>query len=174
MAYPIARQLVFPMDPYVVTGPRFGEERSYGGVFWGVHLGEDADVPAGTPVRAAGRGRVVYSALHPGSGDKGNWGNIVIVAHKHPETGKNFFSLYAHLGRRIKERGESVELGEAVGTIGEGYTPDNGWWEAHLHFAIYTGPWQGTILPGYWKKGQGRTKKSYWRDPSTFITTFPA
>ncbi len=173
MAYPITRQMILPMDPYAVTGPAFGEECSYGDAYWGIHLGEDADVPAGTEVRAIGRGRVVYSALHAGTKEKGNWGNVIIIAHKHPETKKNFFFLYAHLGDRAKEKGDSVGIGDVVGTIGKGYTPENGWWEEHLHFAIYAGPWEGKILPGYWKKGQGRTKKSYWRHPSKFIENFP-
>jgi murein DD-endopeptidase MepM/ murein hydrolase activator NlpD len=172
MSYPYTKKLIFPMEPYIVNGPAFGEKCSYDGTYWGVHLGEDVNVPAGTMVRAIGRGHVVYSALHPGTSEKGNWGNIVIIAHKHPTTKKNFFSLYAHMGKRLKERGDRVGCGEIIGTVGEGYTPVNGWWEEHLHFSVYVGPWKGKILPGYFKPGQHRTKKSDWVNPSGFIRTF--
>lgn len=163
---------MLPTDPYVVNGPRFGERCTYDGTYWGVHLGEDANMPAGTSVRAIGRGRVVYSAFHPGTKDKGNWGNIIVIAHKHPKTKKNFFSLYAHLGRRLKERGERIECGDIIGVVGRGYSPANGWWEEHLHFSIYGGPWKGKVLPGYWKPGQHRTMKSYWESPSVFVRKF--
>lgn len=169
MSYPIAREITTPLNPYEPTGPMFREKCVYDGVDWGTHLGEDSDVPAGTKVRAIARGHVVYSALHPGSEEKGNWGNVIIVAHKHPVTRRNFFSLYAHLGTRRKEKGDPIGCGELLGEIGRGFTPDNGFWEEHLHFAIYTGPWEGKILPGYWKPGSKRTKLSDWQDPSAFL-----
>jgi len=53
---------------------------------------------------AVGRGKVVYSACHPGSKEKRNWGNVIIIAHKHPKTKKVFFSLYGHLAERLVKK----------------------------------------------------------------------
>lgn len=172
MAYPHTPQLQFPLKDYIVNALRFGVRGFYGGVDWGVHLGDDIVRRAGTAVYSIGRGSVVYSAMHPGSVSRGNWGNVIIVAHKNPLTRKVFYALYAHLGSRLKKRGERVACGEKIGVIGKGYTAENGWWEPHLHFSIYTGPWKGEVLPGYYKKEHKRTKLSYWEDPQKFINTY--
>ena len=172
MAYLATPKVMFPLDPYHVNGAAFGKRAAYHGTFWGVHLGEDCIVPAGTDVRAIGRGTVVYAALHPGEKDKGNWGHIVIIRHKRPRSKDVFYSLYAHLGTSFKRIGEKVECGEPLGFIGEAYTPENGFWEAHLHFAIYIGPWQDEVLPGYWKEGETRTRPEWWRVPSEFIREY--
>ncbi|MDP2838191.1 MAG: M23 family metallopeptidase [Candidatus Moranbacteria bacterium] len=172
MTLPPAPKLVFPLDSYLVNGAPFGKRAAHDGVFWGVHLGEDCVVPAGTDVRAIGRGKVVYAALHPGTADKGNWGHIVIIAHRRPRTKEIFHSLYAHLGTSFKRIGETVECGEPLGFIGEAFTLENGFWEAHLHFAVYVGPWSDEVLPGYWKEGEVRTRPEWWRVPSEFITEY--
>jgi len=80
------------------------QECEYDGIFWGKHLGEDCNTRAGVKVMAVGRGKVVYSACHPGSKEKRNWGNVIIIAHKHPKTKKVFFSLYGHLAERLVKK----------------------------------------------------------------------
>jgi murein DD-endopeptidase MepM/ murein hydrolase activator NlpD len=172
MAYPYTPKLIFPLKKYQITGLQFGARGIFQGVDWGIHLGEDISVRAGATVRAVGRGRVIYSALHPGSREHSNWGNIIIIAHKNPVTKKIFYSLYGHLGRRLKERGEKVECGEKIGFIGKSYTASNGWWKAHLHFAIYIGQWSGVVLPGYYHSGQKRTQLRFWKKPSQFIVNY--
>lgn len=174
MAHLITPEVRFPIDSYVPNGLPFGKRAEHGGVFWGVHLGEDCNVPAGTDVVAIGRGKVVYSAFHEGTAEKGNWGHIMIIRHKHPKARFTFYSLYAHLGKCFKNIGDRVELGEPVGFVGEGNTPDNGFWPAHLHFAIYIGPWKGDVLPGYWKEGERRTRPEWWRVPNEFIRGYVA
>ncbi|MFA5986370.1 MAG: M23 family metallopeptidase [Parcubacteria group bacterium] len=173
MAYPYARQLCYPVDEYRVNGLGFGVYGIFGGVDWGEHLGEDVICSAGTPVVSIGRGSVVYSALHAGSATKGNWGNIIIVVHKHPVTHKLFYTLYGHLGERNKKKGARVDMGDVIGLVGKSNTVDNGWWqEEHLHFGIYVGAWDGTVLPGYFKSEQKRTKKEDWVRPSDFIAQY--
>jgi murein DD-endopeptidase MepM/ murein hydrolase activator NlpD len=83
-----------------------------------------------------------------------------------------FYSLYAHLGTSFKRIGEKVECGEPLGFVGEANTPENGYWPAHLHFAIYTGPWQDEVLPGYWKEGDDRTKPEWWHVPSEYLKNY--
>lgn len=172
MAFLTTPEVILPLDKYRVSGVPFGKRSVYEGVLWGIHLGEDCNVPAGTDVRSIGRGRVVYAALHAGSQEKGNWGHIVIVRHKDPRSRLIFYSLYGHLGNCFKRIGERVECGEPLGFVGESFTPENGYWESHLHFAIYTGPWKSEVLPGYWKEGDNRTRPEWWRVPSEFIVEY--
>ncbi len=173
MAYSLMRRVKFPLEIYKVNSYKFHQNCTYNGVNWGVHLGEDINCLAGTKVKCIGRGKVVYSALHVGRKEKPNWGNIIIVAHKNPKTKDVFFSLYGHLGKRLVKKGERVETDQIIGAIGKTNTQENGWWKKeHLHFAIYTGPWKGRVLPGYWKKGSERTKLSYWKNPSKFIKKY--
>jgi hypothetical protein len=63
-------------------------------------------------------------------------------------------------------------VGEPIGFVGKDYTAENGWWLAHLHFAIYTGPWDKKVLPGYWLVGDSRTQPEWWEVPSEFIENY--
>ncbi len=172
MAEVSAKRLRFPVESYVPDGIVFGKRAEHQGIFWGVHLGEDCNLPAGTDVYAIGDGTVVYAALHEGTAEKGNWGHIIIIRHRHPRLKKVFYSLYAHLGKCFKNIGDAVVCGEPIGFVGEAYVPENGFWPAHLHFAIYIGPWKGEVLPGYWKEGDKRTRPEWWRCPSEFIREY--
>lgn len=162
-------RLSYPLKEFEVNGVPFGKRSVHNGELWGIHLGEDCIVPAGTDVFAIGNGRVVYSALHAGDQNKGNWGYITIIEHQSPLMRKKFYSLYGHLGACYKRIGEKVKRGEPIGFIGKDYTAENGYWLAHLHFAIYTGPWKKKVLPGYWKEGDLDTDPKYWRVPTEFI-----
>jgi murein DD-endopeptidase MepM/ murein hydrolase activator NlpD len=173
MAYPHTYKLDFPLKKYEVNSYKFKQKCTYGKVCWGVHLGEDINIKAGTAVKSIGRGKVVYSKLHAGTQKKANWGNIIIIAHKHPKTRKVFFSVYAHLQNRLVKKGDRVELGQKIGTVAKAKTAQNGMWQdAHLHFAIYTGPWKNKVLPGYWKKGTKLTKLFFWQAPAKFIKNY--
>ncbi len=192
MSFPHTPQLDFPFDNYKVSGDGFLKHCVFDGVRWGLHLGEDSNVQAGTKVKSIGKGKVVYSALHAGKVIKGengkeklqrNWGNIIVIAHKNPKTKKIFCSVYGHLGERIKQKGDKVEMGEVIGTIAKANAPENGFWEdSHLHFAIYTGPYPWvradkkrkllSVLPGYFRKEKPLTKCQWWQDPARFIVDY--
>jgi|GEM_PF-386517 len=163
---PPAQKLVFPLKKYRVSGLGF-KDKVAGGRINGIHLGEDARASAGEPVMSIGSGEVVYSAIHPGSPQKGNWGNIVIVRHHRKKV--EFFSLYGHLDTPLVKAGAKVKSGQKIALTGPANTPQNGWWPAHLHFAIYLGPWTGAVLPGYFQAGSNRTKLEYWTNPGGFI-----
>lgn len=173
MGYPVPSTLSLPLALYDVTGRRFLEEGVLGGKSWGLHLGEDVHAEPGTPVTAVGDGEVVYAVLHPGTRRRGNWGHIVIVGHEHAGDGRPFFSLYGHLGLCQVTVGDRVAIGAALGPVGAGRTPENGFWpEPHLHFAIYRGPWEGKVLPGYFREEDGRTRLEYWESPSKFVQDY--
>ena len=83
--------------------------------------GIDIAAPAGTPVRAAAAGRVVYR----GSGLRG-YGRLIII--KHDET---FLSAYAHNKKILVRQGQRVRRGERIATVGRSGTDRD-----KLHFEI--------------------------------------
>ena len=73
------------------------------------HMGTDYAAPAGTPVHAAGDGRVSFA------GTKGGYGNCIMVAH-----GSSVSTLYGHLSRfaRTARIGAHVQQGDVIGYVG--------------------------------------------------------
>lgn len=72
------------------------------------HRGVDYAAPRGTPVKAAGDGKVSFR------GRKGGYGNTVILQH-----GGNITTLYAHLSKFGKYRnGQRVRQGDVIGYVG--------------------------------------------------------
>jgi murein DD-endopeptidase MepM/ murein hydrolase activator NlpD len=169
--YPAARKIRFPLDEYVVSGFGFGANVSTGKIL-GIHLGEDARAKAGGAVKSVGSGEVVYATLHPGSPSKGNWGYVVIIGHRNFKIKADFYSLYGHLDKPLVKAGDKVKMGQTIGFIAPADTVQNGWWPAHLHFAIYVGLWAGVVLPGYFRSESGRTKLADWQNPSQFIKNY--
>lgn len=138
---------------------QFGRRYSYPNeqgesIDWGLHLGEDMELPAGNRIVATGAGKVVYADYHPGSSKNDrNWGGIVILAHWISED-RVMFSLYGHLEIEPNlTKGDWVHQGQTLGTIAPSLTPENGWWEeAHLHFQLNVDPtdqYRGGVLTGY-------------------------
>ena len=73
------------------------------------HMGTDYAAPTGTPVHAAGDGRISFA------GQRGGYGNAVIVAH-----GNNVSTLYGHMSRfaRHVRVGTHVQQGDVIGYVG--------------------------------------------------------
>jgi len=73
------------------------------------HMGTDYAAPTGTPVHAAGEGRVSFS------GKRGGYGNALVIAHSN-----NVSTLYGHLSRFAKNMrvGTHVQQGETIGYVG--------------------------------------------------------
>lgn len=86
------------------------------------HNGIDYSSKMGTVIRATARGLVV---------DKGfdeNLGNYVVIDH-----GNGFTTKYAHCKENPVEKGQSVERGEIIGTVGNSGKFTDG---PHLHYEI--------------------------------------
>lgn len=85
------------------------------------HKGVDYAAPSGTPVKAAGDGKVIVAR------QKGGYGNAVVIQH-----GQTYSTLYGHLskfGRGIRE-GKRVKQGQIIGYVGS-----TGWATGpHLHY----------------------------------------
>lgn len=73
------------------------------------HRGVDYAAPTGTPIKAAGNGRVVER------GAKGGYGNTVVIEH-----GNRITTLYAHLSRFAPSVrvGSRVQQGQTIGYVG--------------------------------------------------------
>ncbi len=73
------------------------------------HRGVDYAAATGTPIKAAGNGRVVFR------GRKGGYGRVVIIKH-----GQRYSTLYAHMSKyRSKiNTGSRVRQGDTIGYVG--------------------------------------------------------
>lgn len=168
-----ADKLSLPISPYTVSGYLFGQRVRSRKILWARHLGDDIVVPAGTPVTCIGNGKVVWSEVRAGSAEKRNWGGVVIVEHVNPATGLFLYSVYGHLTSLEVQQDDEIIMGDPIGVVAGGNTPENGYWKlAHLHFGIYTGPWNHKVLPGYARPFEGRTKFHWWQDPKPFIDSY--
>lgn len=89
-----------------------------------LHAGVDWAAPLGTPVSAAGKGRVVSA------GHEGAYGNRVIIDH-----GGGWQTVYAQLSRFSVSVGDCVDASTAIGTIGSTGLSTG----PHLHFEVRHG-----------------------------------
>ena len=71
------------------------------------HNGVDYAAPVGTPIMAAGDGRVIASAYNNLNG------HYVFIQHAN-----NIVTKYLHLSKRLVSKGEKVRQGEAIGRLG--------------------------------------------------------
>ncbi|ASP38233.1 peptidase M23 [Bacterioplanes sanyensis] len=73
------------------------------------HKGTDYAAPRGTPIKAAGDGKITFA------GRKGGYGNVVIIQH-----GSRYQTLYAHLSKfnRNARKGRSIKQGQIIGYVG--------------------------------------------------------
>lgn len=88
------------------------------------HKGTDYAAPTGTPIKAAGNGKVEFA------GTKGGYGRTVIIRH-----GQSYKTLYAHLhkyGRSIRS-GTRVKQGQIIGYVGKSGLATG----PHLHYEFY-------------------------------------
>jgi len=85
------------------------------------HKGTDYAAPPGTPIKAAGTGRVRFA------GWKGGYGRTVILQH-----GDNITTLYAHMSRIGKgiRKGTRVRQGQTIGYVGSSGMATG----PHLHY----------------------------------------
>jgi murein DD-endopeptidase MepM/ murein hydrolase activator NlpD len=91
----------------VTTGGNFGKRRILNGTAGSPHSGVDFPAPAGTPVYAGQRGRVVLAEPLYFSG------NTVVLDH-----GLGVYTLYAHLESIAVQAGDLVDTGALLGKVG--------------------------------------------------------
>lgn len=110
----------FGCSPFPIYGPGNGCAHFHNGI--------DIVAPYGTPVRAAGPGRIVYIGWNYADGANPAW--IVIIAHA-----QNLSTWYAHMQPRYPggiKAGDFVSVGQVIGYEGNtGRTTG-----AHLHWMV--------------------------------------
>lgn len=114
----------FLMPVHGTISGRFGYKRLINGSIKSTHNGLDIAAPAGAPVAASNRGRVVLAAnfFIPGK--------VVIIDH-----GGGVFTKYLHLDEIYVEDGSMVGKGEVIGAVGMTGRATG----PHLHFSVVMG-----------------------------------
>ena len=100
---------------------------------WRAHKGVDFAAPTGTPVRAAGDGKVALAGRQTG------YGNVIML--RHPGA---YSTLYGHLSRFAPgiKPGAQVRQGDVIGYVGQ-----TGWATGpHLHYEFRVGDVQRNPL----------------------------
>lgn len=106
----------------------FGKQRRFNGVLKSTHQGLDFHAHTGTPVSAAGRGKVVLAR------ELFYEGGCVMIDH-----GQGLMTIYMHLSEFKVKEGEQVERGKVIalsGASGRATGP-------HLHLGVR---WQGVYV----------------------------
>jgi hypothetical protein len=136
-----------PYDHFYFTRPIAANEVNwpladyrYGGVFLPdvVHTGIDIPAPLGTPVLAAGPGRVTWAGygLYRGVEDPTDpYGLAVVIKHSFGYQGQRLYTVYGHLERIDVLVGQQVETGDVLGLVGQTGKVTG----PHLHFEVRLG-----------------------------------
>jgi len=110
---------VRPLKSTIITP--FGRRRFLNGIPKSPHGGIDLRGKIGTPVPAAGGGKVAFSGKLYYSG------NAVIIDH-----GLDIFSLYLHLDKILVAKGDRIKQGQIIGRLGRTGRVTG----PHLHWGI--------------------------------------
>jgi len=118
----LAKPTLWPARGYVTSG--FGSRRSPFGRGGDFHNGVDIKAPLGSPVYAAGAGRVVEAGTMAG------YGFIVVIAHDY-----GLETAYAHLKKIEVKAGQEVKRGQIIAQSGNSGRTTG----AHLHYEVRAG-----------------------------------
>ena len=111
--------LMMPVKGKIISffGPRKDQKFNVTNFQSGITIQADR----GEPIRAVYSGRTLYSSWFRG------FGNMMIIDH-----GDHYYTVYAHLEEQFKSKGDAVETGEVIATVGDTGSLTG----AGLHFEI--------------------------------------
>ena len=98
--------LIMPVKGSIVS--LFGPYKNQKYNITNFRSGIDFKADKGEPIRSVFKGRVLYSDWFKG------YGNMIIIDH-----GQNYYTVYAHLEETFKSKGDEVEAGEVIATVGD-------------------------------------------------------
>ncbi|MBN1525593.1 MAG: M23 family metallopeptidase [Spirochaetales bacterium] len=93
--------------------------------YWYIHRGLDIVAPRGVPLLATAAGKVMRVQYDPLG-----YGNYVAISHKY-----GFSTLYAHMDAIFVEKGQEIQPGDTLGTLGASGTVTG----HHLHYEVRLG-----------------------------------
>ncbi|WP_455833749.1 peptidoglycan DD-metalloendopeptidase family protein [Pseudarthrobacter siccitolerans] len=136
--------------------------------FSGTHNGIDFAAATGTPVVAAGPGRVSSAGWSSYGG-----GNEIHIDHPN-----GLQTWYAHLNSFAVKMGEMVSAGTRIGTVGSTGNSTG----PHLHYMVLDGGWPSYVNPAAYLDGGGEAGKGGWNPiadivdglVASFKSAFPA
>jgi murein DD-endopeptidase MepM/ murein hydrolase activator NlpD len=128
--------LVHPLRASTVSQP-----------FHGGHNGIDFAAPTGTPVVAAGGGRVSMAGWSTGGG-----GNEIHIDHPN-----GLQTWYAHLSSFAAQAGQMVRAGQMIGRVGSTGNSTG----PHLHYMVLNGGWPNYTNPAAYLDGGGEAGKGW-------------
>ncbi len=99
-------RLILPVTGKIVS--RFGIKQSGDYKSFTFQSGIDIRGDQGEPVRSVFRGEVVFAKWLKG------YGNMAIIDH-----GDHFYTVYAHLQEIFRKKGDAVDTGEVIATLGD-------------------------------------------------------
>ncbi|NJL38756.1 MAG: M23 family metallopeptidase [Leptolyngbyaceae cyanobacterium SM1_4_3] len=117
----VLRQYPLPATASISTSYGWQLNSNTGNVAF--HGGVDLTADRGTPVLAAGEGTVAFAS------NQGNYGNLVVINHS-----QGVQTRYAQLDSIEVEVGETVGVGDRIGTVGATGIATG----PHLHFEVRT------------------------------------
>lgn len=116
-------QLSSPLKGWIQITSPFGNRE---GEYSGMHTGIDA-VSSDKNIYSAGNGIVTRSNVET------EGGNVIEITHT-DSSGREYVTQYAHLKERLVNVGDTVNVGDVIGIMGDTGTMASG---VHLHFAIW-------------------------------------
>ena len=118
-----------------------------------IHHGLDFENPTGTPVLAAGSGKVFYAGndIDLIFGPQPNfYGNVIVIEHNlRDANGRTIYTLYGHLSKIDVNKGDSVRTGDQIGEVGSAGIAIG----AHLHLEVRAGTptdYNAVLNPELW------------------------
>jgi septal ring factor EnvC (AmiA/AmiB activator) len=98
--------LIMPVKGKIVN--LFGPYRNPKYNITNYRSGIDIKADHGEPIRSVFQGKVIFSEWFKG------YGNMIIIDHGH-----SYYTVYAHLEETFKSKGDSVDTGEVIATVGD-------------------------------------------------------
>lgn len=86
------------------------------------HKGIDYSAPTGTPIRAAGNGKVAFAGVRNG------FGKVVMIQH-----GGVYTTLYGHMSKIGVKTGDKISQGQVIGAVGQTGLATG----PHLHYEFH-------------------------------------
>jgi murein DD-endopeptidase MepM/ murein hydrolase activator NlpD len=138
--YWFARPVDSNATNYALFSYTFGSDGPQQDSPWRVHHGIDMPNPIGQTVRSAGSGMVIWAA--DGLRTEGeifqsspSYGNVVVIQHDFGYRGQALYTLYAHLSAVLVAAGQYVNMGDAIGLVGNTGRVSG----PHVHFEVRMG-----------------------------------